>query len=378
YLILVVDFSRASSAQDLRPNRMTFMIKTCVTFIRDFFNQNPLSQLGILVIRDGIAEKLTDLSGSPEAQIKRLLEYKQGASGDASLQNALDLSLMNLKSIPPYGHREVLVLFSSLTSCDPRNILASIQECKDERIRVSVVGVAAEVYVCKRMSEETRGTYHVGLGEQHLEELMLMHAPPPPAIASNTASELVLMGFPQRSGEDKLGQVHVGINNIIAPVSFTCPRCCAKVGELPCACHVCQLTLISSPHLARSYHHLFPVNAFKELSSKALAMIAREQLEKRALSGIQISSKMPTSSESLISCFGCLRDMSVAVPDFQQQQYAVTRVLGSSRVSIPMVLRCSTCMNVFCYDCDVYIHESLHNCPGCQIKTDSRAPHARQ
>jgi transcription factor Ssl1 len=38
-----------------------------------------------------------------------------------------------------------------------------------------------------------------------------------------------------------------------------CCRCAGRVAELPGECHVCGLTLISSPHLARSYHHLFPV-----------------------------------------------------------------------------------------------------------------------
>ena len=31
-----------------------------------------------------------------------------------------------------------------------------------------------------------------------------------------------------------------------------------------------------------------------------------------------------------------------------------------------MVLKCPMCDQVFCYECDVYIHESLHNCPGCE------------
>ncbi len=34
-------------------------------FIREFFDQNPLSHLGIIVLRGGIAERLTDLSGNP-------------------------------------------------------------------------------------------------------------------------------------------------------------------------------------------------------------------------------------------------------------------------------------------------------------------------
>lgn len=39
----------------------------------------------------------------------------------------------------------------------------------------------------------------------------------------------------------------------------------AQVCELPTECHVCRITLMSSPHLARSYHHLFPVPPYDEL-----------------------------------------------------------------------------------------------------------------
>lgn len=47
-------------------------------------------------------------------------------------------------------------------------------------------------------------------------------------------------------------------------------RCKARVVDLPCSCHICGLTLISSPHLARSYHHLFPVKAFTEVPQAEL------------------------------------------------------------------------------------------------------------
>ena len=44
------------------------------------------------------------------------------------------------------------------------------------------------------MSDETGGTYSVALGESHLEELMLGHAPPPAASAVNSGAELVSQG----------------------------------------------------------------------------------------------------------------------------------------------------------------------------------------
>jgi transcription initiation factor TFIIH subunit 2 len=109
YLVLVVDLSRACSSEhlDLRPNRLTCMIRVVRRFIRDYFDQNPLSQLGVMITRDGVAIQLTDLSGSPETQIKKLNESNLSSSGDASLQNVLDLGLTMLESVPPYGHREV-------------------------------------------------------------------------------------------------------------------------------------------------------------------------------------------------------------------------------------------------------------------------------
>ena len=27
---------------------------------------------------------------------------------------------------------------------------------------------------------------------------------------------------------------------------------------------------------------------------------------------------------------------------------------------------CPQCRCTFCYDCDTFIHETLHNCPGCE------------
>jgi len=47
---------------------------------------------------------------------------------------------------------------------------------------------------------------------------------------------------------------------------YLCPQCLSKYCELPVECRACGLTLVSAPHLARSYHYLFPVEPFKELT----------------------------------------------------------------------------------------------------------------
>lgn len=53
-----------------------------------------------------------------EAHIGRL-RVSLKCSGDASLQNALDVAVDGLAGVPPYGQREVLFLFAGLSSCDP-------------------------------------------------------------------------------------------------------------------------------------------------------------------------------------------------------------------------------------------------------------------
>lgn len=62
---IVVDLSRAASIGDMRPNRLAVMAGVLQGFIRRFFDENPLSHLGLLIMRNGIAERLTDLAGSP-------------------------------------------------------------------------------------------------------------------------------------------------------------------------------------------------------------------------------------------------------------------------------------------------------------------------
>ncbi len=124
---------------DLRPSRLALLSTLVPAFIRAFFAANPLSQLGLSVARNGIAERLTELSGAPEAHVAALaaaLRMDGGGGGggggagsassaapvfggDFSLQNALDQAAAALGGIPPYGTRELLLLQSALATCDP-------------------------------------------------------------------------------------------------------------------------------------------------------------------------------------------------------------------------------------------------------------------
>lgn len=149
---------------DYKPSRMAVVAKQVEAFIREFFDQNPLSQIGLVTLKDGVAHSLTDLGGSPESHINALMG-KLGCSGDASMQNGLELVHDLLSQIPSYGHREVLILYSALSTCDPGDIMETIQKCKLSKIRCSVVGLSAELYICKYLCQETGGSYSVALDE---------------------------------------------------------------------------------------------------------------------------------------------------------------------------------------------------------------------
>lgn len=149
---------------DFKPSRMAVVAKHVEAFVREFFDQNPLSQIGLVAIKDGIANCLTDMGGSPESHIKALMK-KLECSGDASLQNALELVHEYLVQIPSYGHREVLILYSALSTCDPGDIMETIQRCKKSKIRCSIVGLSAEMFICKHICQETGGSYSIALDE---------------------------------------------------------------------------------------------------------------------------------------------------------------------------------------------------------------------
>eukprot|EP00842_Homolaphlyctis_polyrhiza_P000725 jgi/Hompol1/1653/HPOL_000827-RA len=277
-----------------------------------------------------------DDTGTP-IELIRALQQRQGRepSGEPSLQNAVELARRSLAHVPMHVSREIIVVFGSLTSCDPGDILSTIDQLEKESIRVSIIGLAAEMQICKRMSSATKGTYHVAMNEAHFKELLMEHVQPPPLLAQHSISNIIEMGFPTTKVYDK--PVLCSCHHTLIRKAHICPRCLATICEIPTDCCLCSLTLVSSPSLARSYHHLFPVPNFVEVDSTAQQQ--QQQQQQRS------------STANPSHCFACL------TPFYPQ----------NAAVGAPSVARfaCQRCGIHVCLDCDVYIHEVLHNCPGC-------------
>lgn len=227
--------------------------------------------------------------------------------------------------MPGHTSREILIILSSLTTCDPANIYELIKTLKSLKVRVSVIGLSAEVRVCTVLTRETGGSYHVILDESHFKELLMLHIKPPPASSSSECS-LIRMGFPQHtvaSVTDQDAKPSFSMSHLdsssgpgLSLGGYFCPQCHSTYTELPVECKVCGLTLVSAPHLARSFHHLFPLQAFIE----------------SPVENIQ-------GDRFCQACQAELKDKSM--------------------------FSCPSCHSVFCVECDLFIHESLHCCPCC-------------
>ena len=74
HIYLVLDLSLAMTDRDLRPSRLELTLQYAQEFINEFFDQNPISQLGIIGMKDGIAERVSPLSG------RRILSKSGAAS----------------------------------------------------------------------------------------------------------------------------------------------------------------------------------------------------------------------------------------------------------------------------------------------------------
>lgn len=319
YVYVVVDLSRGMGAKDWKPHRLGCVSDALQQFVRDYFDQNPISQLGVIGVKGMKSEKLSELSGNPKSHMEKLRDARV-VDKEPSLQNALEIAKSSLKTVPAYGSREVVVVYGSLVTADPSDIFATIASLKRENIRVSFVGIGAEMHLLRKIADETQGTYHVAMDATHLQHLLTAFTFPSPTVASAASrfATLVEMGFPQRrSGALSLCTCHQAFTT----VGYLCPRCKSKSCDLPTMCQVCNLPLVSSPHLARSYHHLFPVAKFDKTELQDGSPLLRQK------------------------CFGCMLPLAL---DVEGAAYS-----------------CTACSSSFCSDCDMYIHDSLHNCPGC-------------
>jgi transcription initiation factor TFIIH subunit 2 len=318
YLQIVVDVSSAVLESDLKPNRLAAIKHELKGFVLNYYDQNPLSELAIILTRNQTAQQVAGFNDE-KLDAEELFDDKHTnclgntGEGQPSLQNALNLACEQLKFVPPYGTREILVVMSALCTIDPGDIFATIEDLKREKVSVSIVGMAAEMYICERIAKDTGGKYEVAVDQRQLRRMLdSMQVPPAVARTKRNMAERITVGFPKQEIGTAWGMATPG--DMLCDQGKECPRCLTWTqAQLPYHCAVCNLFLISSPHLCRSYHHIFGVPPFVEIK-----------------------------------------------PNDQRFCYCCNVSLDRK-----LQLQCPNCKQIFAAECDIFIHEKLHNCPGC-------------
>jgi len=385
YLYIVVDASRTMREKDpvLPPgSRLEATLLLLQDFVSEYYDQNPLSHLGIVLVRNGEAEILTQLSSNAKSHkvalqslVQLVLSEGPSKGGEFSLQNGLEVAGRSLGHQPRYGSREVVVLSAALSTCDPGNILTdTLPRLQAAGVRVSAFSLAAEMYILHKVAEETGGVVGVCLDKPHFRDWLLtgQSVPPPCLRQEDFGCEMIEMGFPTRVSADVPTLVHATRDTkVLARTAYACPQCQAKMSDLPTDCAVCGLKLVLAPHLARSFHHLFPVPAFSEipmdksLTSEAVTVAAEREVVSSSTGGgdkVNLDSKLVVSSAEFDRCcFGCLK----VIGTFADPPTGGSKRVEASQGEELLRFQCPQCKNVFCADCDAYLHETLHNCPGC-------------
>ena len=316
FLYLVIDYSDAMRYQDYKPNRVDFIIAELTNnFIPKFFQENPLSYISIVIMRDGEAHFLTRMNGQPKFQIKKLKEFAiaNNPSGSCSIVKAIDLIIKSSVDSPMYASREVLVIWGSLSSADavdtPISPYLTEKISRESNLALNVVSMSPEVFAIKRLTESALSSFFAVATNQtdfcsRLSSLLLPK--------TNTAVKPVYikMGFPVKTTNTSR-LVKCLCHKDMQSSVYVCPQCHGFVCEIPTNCPVCKLTLVEKDMLTRVHRLLYNVPSY---------------LEKQGDSG---------------TCFGC------------DQTFSDDGCV------------CENCGHEFCTQCSIACHDTLKHCPGC-------------
>lgn len=62
HLVLILDLSNSMMDRDMRPTRFDLALRYAREFVTEWFDQNPLGQIGIVGMRAGLGERIGEMS----------------------------------------------------------------------------------------------------------------------------------------------------------------------------------------------------------------------------------------------------------------------------------------------------------------------------
>ena len=137
--------------------------------------------------------------------------------------------------MPAHATREVVAVMGSLTTCDPTDIHDTIATCKASNVRCSVISLAAEVRIYRKLAIETSGSFAVSIDDVHLRDLLHDYVEPPES-TSGAEPALIKMGFPSHASSENasLGLCMCHLDTLTGSKLTTSGFLCPQVRFLYC------------------------------------------------------------------------------------------------------------------------------------------------
>lgn len=350
-LVLVVDVSSCClEVQSFGMKRIQIIKEQLISFLKNFFDKNPISQISIVATVSESARLISPLTGSLDDLLYGVNELTfMDHKGEPSIQASLSAAVALLGSInsasggalsvsAPPTTREVLILYGSMTTADYSPIDGYIKKLIDSKIVINVVGLGAKLYILDRLTTETGGEYYVPTSYDNMTTLMNLFVIPPSLDLKDRVLYMIECGIAQPCTDNccsfdifalkanpKLinhSEKDIDEKDINFPFPFyggyRCPKCKTRVRSLPCFCPTCALFLVHYPHLTRTIQNL---------------------------SYMDVEAHYVEVDKSDLVCWGC----NTVTPVDVHKPYQL----------------CNKCNNVFCNDCYRFIIERIECCPGC-------------
>lgn len=313
HVIILFDMSNSMKERDFKPNRINAVMDCIETFLNEFFYKNPVGQVGVVALKRNSGKLIQEMTSNADDILESIKkEIAEGLEGSPSLQKGLQIGHDLLYDKPPYGTKEIFILYGSIRTCDKLNILNTVECITKNNIHVNCISVAPEMYILKHICEKTNGIYKICIDESSLQKEITNYSETP-LWMKGMEPQLIHICFPVKTKIST--QILCACHATLHTETYVCNFCNSNTCKIPSKCKICGMYLISMQDLSHVSNNLQDSPIFEQIDIK--------------------------DTTAHLVCSTCNETLSKNVS------------------------QCVKCKNLFCFECDVYIHEDLNQCPFC-------------
>lgn len=352
--VLLLDGSSAiNSCVDYVPNRLQALRPCIKKLVHALLDTTPLSLLGVVVMRDNIAQTIVSLSNNAN-EIQEALELRyflHGGSGSLSLDKGLRAAFSELIELRKRSIKSsmlrVLLVSANVTLVDGSDVLTFIPLINKARIRVDALHLVGVVQAIQTLVDATGGEYLCPLNFDHmarmLEDIAHCKCRLP---GSHRDSEKEVNNKKRARDEDIDDGIPIGFPLSMpsterpGKVYLVCPRCNLPQTHIPSVCPLCGILVCSLPFVHVSFiwrNHLIP------------PLLERRSGVADSADGVSVDDR----------CALCDSPTKIDFSDSEATTPATDVCTSGDSV------QCSECRQWRCKDCDDFVKSSLGVCPTC-------------